>query len=201
MYEHFQCLTLGKNDVIVSLSASIAQPEESRGEACQYAKKELNIWLILAASTVMGGVVTDSIPRTNAFPVWLRTEGLAGMLLAYFPLKRTGRLLSRMGEPEEWGCTSKLVTTDIYRCLRHPHHTFIGVSMTSLGLAIGHVWSFILIVVPQWIWIFGFLFLIEEKELLKKFGEDYEDYRRRVPMLIGNPVCILEVLSNPISGS
>lgn len=73
--------------------------------------------------------------------------------------------------------------------------------MTSLGLAIGRVWAFILIVVPQWIWILGFLFLVEEKELIEKFGRDYKDYRSRVPMLIGNPLCILEVLSNPLNNS
>ena len=159
----------------------------------------LILWLILAGIMVLGGIVTDLTLQTSPFPVWLRIFGLAGMLLANFPLKRTGRLLSRMGEPEEWGCTSKLVTTDIYRCLRHPHHLFIGVFMTSLGLAIGHIWSFILIVMPQWIWIFGFLFLVEEKELLEKFGEDYADYRRNVPMLLGNPACVFEVLTNPLN--
>jgi len=161
----------------------------------------LILWLILVGTTVAGGIITDLTLQTSPFPVWLRITGLAGMFLLHFPLKRAGRLLNRIGKPEEWGCTSKLVTTDIYRCLRHPHHIFIGLFMTSLGLAIGHVWSFILIVVSQWIWIFGFLFLVEEKELLEKFGKDYEDYRLRVPMLIGNPVCILEVLSNPLNGS
>jgi protein-S-isoprenylcysteine O-methyltransferase Ste14 len=161
----------------------------------------LILWLILAGTTVVGGIITDITLQTSPFPVWLRITGLVGMLLVHFPLKRTGRLLNRMGEPEEWGCTSKLVTTDIYRCLRHPHHVFIGVFMTSLGLVIGHVWSFILIVTPQWIWIFGFLLLVEEKELLEKFGKDYEDYRRRVPMLIANPICVLEVLSKPLNGS
>lgn len=161
----------------------------------------LILWLILAGITVTGGVVTDLTLQTSPFPAWLRIIGLAGMLLMFFPLKRTGRLLNRMGEPEEWGCTNRLVTTDLYRCLRHPHHLFIGVIMTSLGLAIGHVWSFILIVVPQWIWIFGFLFLVEEKELLEKFGEEYAAYQRKVPMLIGDPTCLFEVLSTPLEGS
>lgn len=161
----------------------------------------LILWLILAGATLTGGLVTDLILQTSPFSVWLRIVGLAGMLLAHFPLKRTGRLLSRMGEPEEWGCTSQLVTTDLYRCLRHPHHLFIGVFMTSLGLAIGHIWSFLLIAMPQWLWVFGFLFLVEEKELLEKFGEDYAEYRRKVPMLIGNPTCLFEVLSTPLEGT
>jgi protein-S-isoprenylcysteine O-methyltransferase Ste14 len=158
----------------------------------------LILWLVLAGITVLGGIVTDLVLRTSPFPIWLRFLGLAGMLLAHFPLKRTGRLLSRMADPEEWGCTNQLVTTDIYRCIRHPHHLFIGIFMTCLGMAIGHIWSFLLITATQWMWILGFLFLVEEKELLQKFGEDYANYRRKVPMLFGNPICLLNVLSNPI---
>ncbi|MGM0374012.1 MAG: methyltransferase family protein [Chloroflexota bacterium] len=103
-----------------------------------------------------------------------------------------------MGDTEEWGCTTKLVTTDIYRCVRHPHHVAIGFFMTSLGLLIGHTWSFLIITLSQWAWIFGFLFLVEEKELMEKFGEEYKAYRRRVPMLIPNLKCAIRTLSQPI---
>ena len=103
-----------------------------------------------------------------------------------------------MGEPEKWGCTTRLVTTDIYRCVRHPHHVGVGVFMTSLGLLIGHPWSFLFISITQWAWVLAFLFLVEEKELLEKFGEEYEAYRRQVPMLFANPICTIRVLSRPI---
>jgi protein-S-isoprenylcysteine O-methyltransferase Ste14 len=158
----------------------------------------LILWLVLAGITILGGIVTDLVLHTSPFPLLLRFLGLAGMLLAHFPLKRTGRLLGRMADPDQWGCTNQLVTTDLYRCIRHPHHLFIGIFMTFLGLAIGHIWSFLLITATQWMWILGFVFLVEEKELLQKFGEDYANYRRKVPMLVGNPICLLNVLSNPI---
>jgi protein-S-isoprenylcysteine O-methyltransferase Ste14 len=161
-------------------------------------RKRLIYWLVITGITVIGGIATDLTLQTSSLPFWLRIVGLAGMVLAHFPLKRTGKLLGRMTNPEEWGCTNQLVTSDIYRCIRHPHHFFIGVFMTSLGLLIGHTWSVILISVPQWIWILGFLFLVEEKELLGKFDGEYESYRRKVPMLIGNPRCILEVLTHPL---
>ena len=157
----------------------------------------LILWLVLAGITVLGGIVTDLVMHTSPFSLWLRIIGLTGMVLTHFPLKRTGRLLGRMADPEQWGCTNRLVTTDLYRCLRHPHHFFIGVFMTSLGLAIGHIWSFILIAVPQWLWILGFLHLVEEKELLGKFGDEYTSYQQEVPMLIANPLCLFEVLSTP----
>ena len=161
----------------------------------------LILWLILVGITVVGGVATDLILQTAPFALWLRAVGVVGMLLAYFPLKRTGKLLGRMTDPEEWGCTNQLVTTDIYSCIRHPHHLSLGIFMTSLGLAIGHIWSFLLIVVPQWLWILCFLFLVEEKELLEKFGEDYADYRRQVPMLIGSPACLFRALSTSLEVS
>jgi protein-S-isoprenylcysteine O-methyltransferase Ste14 len=118
----------------------------------------------------------------------------------HFPLKRTGRLLARMGgsQPHQWGCTTKLVTTDIYGCLRHPHHFGIGVFMTSLGLLIGHIWTFLILTIVQWTWIVAFLLLVEEKELEQKFGEEYKRYRSRVPMLLASPRCLMRVLASPL---
>lgn len=158
----------------------------------------LILWLFLAVVTVLAGLLTDSLLHTKPFPIWLRIAGLAGLLIAHFPLKRTGRLLSLMGAPEVWGCTTRLITDDLYRCLRHPHHLFIGVFMTSLGLALGHMGSFLFISVPQWLWIMGFLILVEERELIDKFGPAYEAYRREVPMLIGRPACLFKVLTTPL---
>jgi protein-S-isoprenylcysteine O-methyltransferase Ste14 len=51
---------------------------------------------------------------------------------------------------------------------------------------------------PYWLWILCFLFLVEEKELLEKLGEEYSVYRQKVPMLLANPVCLYWVLSNPV---
>jgi len=136
--------------------------------------------------------------RTKSFPVLVRFLGLAGMVLAHFLLKRSGKLPSLLGESEEWGCTTRLVTIDIYQCVRHPHHLGVGIFMTSLGLPIGHLWSFLIISITQWIWVIAFLFLVEERELVKNFGEAYKAYRKKVPMLFPKPLCALRVLSKPI---
>jgi protein-S-isoprenylcysteine O-methyltransferase Ste14 len=158
----------------------------------------LILWFVLVGVSVVGGVVTDVILRTDAFSVVLRALGLVGIVAAHFPLKRTGRLLHLRGEAEQWGCTNRLITDDIYACVRHPHHVGVGVFMTSLGLLIGHRWSFLLIAGTQWLWIFGFLFLVEEPELREKFGEAYERYRERVPMLVPKLGCTIRVLGEPL---
>jgi protein-S-isoprenylcysteine O-methyltransferase Ste14 len=120
------------------------------------------------------------------------------MVLAHFPLKRSGKLLSLFGESEKWGCTTRLVTKDIYQCVRHPHHLGVGIFMTSFGLLIGHIWSFLIISIIQWLWVVGFLFLVEERELMKNFREEYTAYRQKVPMLFPKLFCILRVLTKPI---
>jgi len=158
----------------------------------------LVIWLFITGASVIGGITADLILKTEAFPVFLRCLGLIGMLLAHFPLKRTGRLLRLVEGSKEWGCTVQLITTDIYQCVRHPHHIAIGLFVLSLGLLIGHPWSFLLITITQWTWIIGFLFLVEEKELLEKFGQEYKVYRRQVPMLFPKLLCVFKVLLKPI---
>lgn len=161
-------------------------------------RMRLILWLLLAGGSVAAGVLLDFFLKTGAFPIWLRLLGLGGMVLAHFPLKRTGRLLKKLGDSREWGSTNRLVTTDIYRCLRHPHHVGVGIFMTCLGLLIGHLWSFLIVTVAQWVWVILFLYLVEERELAEKFGEEYEAYRRRVPMVFANPMCVLKVLLGPI---
>jgi protein-S-isoprenylcysteine O-methyltransferase Ste14 len=159
----------------------------------------LLLWLILVFISIVGGVVTDLVMGTEPFPILVRALGLVGIILTYFPLKRTGRLLKLLGDSEKWGCTNRLVTTDLYRCVRHPHHLCVGIFMTSLGLLIGHMWSFLIITVIQWLWVLGFLFLVEEPELVKKFGMQYKTYRQQVPMLFPKPVCAFRVLTKPLS--
>ncbi len=158
----------------------------------------LILWLLLAGTSIGLGIITDLALKTESFPILVRFLGIVGMVLAHFPLKRTGRLLRLLGEPKEWGCTSQLVTTDIYQCVRHPHHLGVGIFMTSLGLLIGHPWSFLFISISQWLWVIAFLFLVEEKELIMKFGKEYEAYRQQVPMLFPNPLCIFRVFSKSI---
>lgn len=156
------------------------------------------LWLLLSGVSIGAGMVMDMVLKTGSFPVFVRLLGLVGMLLVHFPLKRTGKLLRLLGKTEKWGYTTRLVTTDIYRCMRHPHHLAIAIFMTSLGLFIGHPWSFLFIAFSQWVWVIAFLFLVEEKELVEKFGDEYRTYRQQVPMLLANPLCILRVLSKSL---
>ncbi len=157
--------------------------------------KRLIYWLLMTGMSIAAGIVLDVSLRTAAFPLVIRLAGLPGIVVAHFPLKRTGRLLSRQGGVEQWGCTTQLVTTDIYQCVRHPHHLGVGIFMTSLGLLIGYPWTFLIITGVQWTWVIGFLLLVEEPELEAKFGDRYRTYRERIPMLLAHPRCLLRVFT------
>jgi len=164
-------------------------------------RKRLIFWLLLTGMSVVVGIVIDVVLRTESFPVLVRLVGFIGVIMAHFPLKRTGRLLKLLGEQKEWGCTNRLITTDIYKCVRHPHHLGVGIFMTSLGLLIGHVWSFVIITITQWVWVIAFLFLVEEKELTEKFGAEYKAYRQQVPMLFPKLNCVFRVFTKSIEES
>jgi hypothetical protein len=128
----------------------------------------------------------------------MRLAGLSGIILTHFLLKRTGRLLRKYGECELWGWSTRLIIRNVYKCVRHPHHMGVGTFMTFLGLLIGYPVTFIIIVVTQWLWVFLFVIFIEEKECLEKFGNEYCNYQKEVPMFFGNPFCIIKEMIKPI---
>jgi len=167
---------------------------------CSKCRKRLIFWIFLTVISIGVGLLLDfSFIKTNSFSLYIRLIGLVGIVFAHFLLKRTGKLLRLFGECELWGWSTKLIIKNVYKCVRHPHHIGAGIFMTFLGLLIGYPLTFIIITVTQWLWVFLFVILIEEKECLEKFGNEYREYKKNVPMFFGNPVCILKELFKPIN--
>ncbi|MHA1752791.1 MAG: methyltransferase family protein [Candidatus Helarchaeota archaeon] len=77
----------------------------------------------------------------------------------------------------------------MYGCIRHTHHIGIALFINSFGLLIG---SFSFIVIFTLIYLFMiviFVKKIEEKEAIKKFGNDYIQYKKKVPSFIPHLKC------------
>jgi methanethiol S-methyltransferase len=78
--------------------------------------------------------------------------------------------------PEE----GRIVDSGIYGILRHP--VYASILRVSIGLALingnANAIAFI-IFIP--LGLFGWIRLVEEKELIERFGQSYLDYRKRVP--------------------
>ena len=75
------------------------------------------------------------------------------------------------------------MTDGVYARVRHPQYT--GLFLIVFGEGIVH-WPTIVSVAAFPIIVFAYTMLArkEERQMLEKFGDDYREYQRRVPMFI-----------------
>jgi protein-S-isoprenylcysteine O-methyltransferase Ste14 len=76
----------------------------------------------------------------------------------------------------------KVVSTGLYSVIRHPQ--YFGGIIAHIGISILLSSLLAFITTPIVILLNYLISWKEEKELLKEFGKDYEDYKKRVPMFI-----------------
>jgi len=94
------------------------------------------------------------------------------------------------GTPVPFNPPSKLITTGPYMYIRNPMLTGVFLQLFGIGIFFRSI-SLVFIFTPIFILI-SILFLkaIEEPELERRLGNEYLEYKRRVPMFIpkGRPV-------------
>jgi protein-S-isoprenylcysteine O-methyltransferase Ste14 len=76
----------------------------------------------------------------------------------------------------------KLLREGIYGVVRHPRYLSAGIGLLANALVINYarLYVMMLLLVPV-----GYLMvLLEERELMERFGEEYRKYQREVPRLI-----------------
>ena len=76
----------------------------------------------------------------------------------------------------------RIVTTGVYSIVRHPQ--YFGGLLAHIGFSFLFSGMYSLLVTPLVIAVVYIISWKEEKELIKEFGQEYEDYKSRVPMLI-----------------
>jgi len=119
---------------------------------------------------------------TTAFQIlgwyWL----CVGVLLSFCSIAAFGAdnlALLYTYHPEE----SRIVESSIYNLLRHPIYAGILRMIVGLALLNGNANSIAFtIFVP--LGFTGWIRLVEEKELIERFGQSYLDYRKRVPAFL-----------------
>jgi protein-S-isoprenylcysteine O-methyltransferase Ste14 len=113
---------------------------------------------------------------------------LAGLLIIAIGLYIMIRTISSFirigkGTLAPWSPTRKLVIDGMYRYVRNP--MILGVLIVLTGESISvmspniFIWTLIFFIVNN-VWFL----LYEEPDLKKKFGKDYEEYKRNVPRWI-----------------
>ena len=75
-----------------------------------------------------------------------------------------------------------LVTTGLYRYVRHPQ--YLGFFLITLGMNVQWLTIITLAMWPLFVFVYYRLAKSEEKEVEEKFGEEYLEYKRRVPGFI-----------------
>ena len=106
---------------------------------------------------------------------------LFGWFIMFWPVIA---FFSTRGTPVPFNPPPKLITTGLYAYVRNPMLLGLFIFMLGLGVLFGSL-SLIFIFTPLFI-VLNVLYLkaIEEKELEKKFGREYLEYKKRVPMFI-----------------
>jgi protein-S-isoprenylcysteine O-methyltransferase Ste14 len=104
-----------------------------------------------------------------------------GFFLMFWPV--IAFFLSR-GTPVPLNPPPRLITTGLYAHIRNPMLLGLFIFMFGLGVLLGLL-SLICIFTPLFI-VLNVIYIkaIEEKEMEKKFGQDYLEYKRKVPMFI-----------------
>ena len=122
------------------------------------------------------------LPKIFAYP-WTLIIGapiiMAGFILMSFSIFH---FLKVRGTPVPFSPPPKLVTDGPYRFARNPMLTGIFVQLFGLGILV-NLLALILIFTPLFIIInYWELKNVEEPELEKRLGQEYVDYKKRVPM-------------------
>lgn len=77
---------------------------------------------------------------------------------------------------------SKLVTTGIYKYVRHPQ--YIGFLLLTLGMLLEWPTIFTVLLWPVLVVVYWRLAKEEDKEIEERFGKEFQEYKRRVPGFI-----------------
>lgn len=77
---------------------------------------------------------------------------------------------------------TKLVTTGLYKYVRHPQYTGLGLVIT--GWILHWSTSLTVLLYPVLLFVYYRLARGEEAELVREFGQEYETYRQATPMFL-----------------
>ena len=158
--------------------------------------RRLRIILTPSAALLFYGFVALSVFASLWVDRWLSFPRLSfswWSLGLSIPLLLLGWLLSGWsvvaffrtgGTPVPFNPPPRLITTGLYAYVRNP--MFLGgfLFLLGLGVLLGSL-SLTFIFTPGLIVLYVFYVkAVEEKEMEKKFGQEYLEYKKRVPMFI-----------------
>ena len=109
------------------------------------------------------------------------TGAMVEMMIGYFIII-IGGILVVAGWKKIYHAKDKLATGGIYKYMRHPQYT--GIILITIGMLVHWPTLITLLMEPILILAYYSLAKKEEKEMERKFGEAYQEYKSRVPMFL-----------------
>ena len=117
--------------------------------------------------------------------IWLfRCRRPADVLVSTY--STFSKLLGRVELKQSLGRKERLVVRGPYKLVRHPMYLAVLVSIVGWGLLLDL--AFVLLAAPLALLWFNFVVMpYEERELIALFGQDYEEYMKRVRRILPIP--------------
>ena len=164
--------------LIISFSdmAATASRESGKEGDFQLTKKENRIANAVFLPMVISWAYTIFLPL-QPDTIWL----YSGLVICLFGMVFTiTAILNFATSPKD-----KVITTGLYRFTRNP--TYIGIILMQTGLGITcSSWLYFLLTVILMIML-NAVSPSEERYLLYRYGDDYQEYKNRTPRWIGIP--------------
>jgi protein-S-isoprenylcysteine O-methyltransferase Ste14 len=141
----------------------------------------------LAAPGMVAGLIPWLLTRWQArelLPYWAPMRVLGGILLVagLIALIRAfvRFVMEGLGTPAPIAAPERLVVGGVYRYVRNPMYVAVLATIVGQGLLLGQL-GLLLYAAATWLVVAAFVRWYEEPTLTRRFGEDYETYRRAVP--------------------
>lgn len=118
------------------------------------------------------------------FNPWMGLAGIVigagGLVIRYFAFSTLGRFFTRTLQQRD---EHQLVTTGIYKHVRHPGYLSDILIFVGAALAMGNLIT-IVVVVVLFVPAYAYRIHVEEEMLITIFGDDYVQYRQMSKRLI-----------------
>jgi protein-S-isoprenylcysteine O-methyltransferase Ste14 len=149
-------------------------------------------WIGLMILSVLADFLLPKMFEFGVFRYVLIVLGLLFILFAVILNTLAGRTLKLYGhkiKTQKFTPPDKFVNIGIFSCMRHPGQfgnlfLLFGISLLSAKITA--------VLFSGWIVFLGVLFIlfVEEREAIRKFGEDYCEYMLKTPPFTLNFKCI-----------
>jgi protein-S-isoprenylcysteine O-methyltransferase Ste14 len=142
----------------------------------------------LLAPGVVGGLIpwllTGGWQVLEPLPYWAPVRVLGGVLLVAGLIALVGAfvrfVVEGFGTPAPVAAPEHLVVGGVYRYVRNPMYVAVLAAIVGQSLLLGRL-GLLLYAGVVWVAVAAFVRFYEEPTLTRRFGADYEAYRRGVP--------------------